>query len=185
MQEVTVPPKGAATGEPAAGAKPKIQRKPPLPPVEHLYHPLRKRIHLVCFLVFVLLPFTNLMRVDIPRERFYFAGVELWINEFGIIFFATMLLMFLVAASAIVYGRIFCSYACPQMIFSEASQETERWIRNRLRKLAPKWPAGRRETVTKAKSRNVSRVTEAPVMPPAVTRSKCSSRVARSRGATK
>ena len=147
MQEVTVPPKGAATGEPAAGAKPKIQRKPPLPPVEHLYRPSRKRIHLVCFLVFVLLPFTNLMRVDIPKERFYFAGFELWINEFAIIFFATMLLMFLVAASAIVYGRIYCSYACPQMIFSEASQETERWIRNRVRKLFPRWPAGRREAV--------------------------------------
>lgn len=148
MQEATVSPLGSASSrEPA---RPRAPRKPPLPPVERLYHPLRKRIHLVCFLVFVLLPFTNLMRVDIPRERFYFAGFELWISEFGIIFFATMFLMFLVAASAIVYGRIYCSYACPQMIFSEASQQVERWIRNRVRKLFPKWPAGRRDALDRA-----------------------------------
>ncbi len=150
MQDTPVPSTGAAAVGVAAGAKPKVQRKPALPPVEHPHRPRRKRIHLVCTLVFVLLPFTNLMRVDIPRQRVYLAGFELWINEFAILFFATMLLMFLVAASAIVYGRIYCSYACPQMIFSEASQEAERWIRNRVRKLLPKWPAGRREALTLA-----------------------------------
>jgi cytochrome c oxidase accessory protein FixG len=139
-----------SASEAAPVARPKPPRKPALPPVEHLYHPLRKRIHLICFLVFVLLPFTNLMRVDIPKQRFYFVGFELWISEFGILFFATMLLMFLVAASAIVYGRIFCSYACPQMIFSEASQQIERWIQNRVRKVVPKWPKGRREGISRA-----------------------------------
>ena len=38
------------------------------------------------------------MRFDIPRQRFYFAGYELWINEFGIVFFALMFLMFVVVA---------------------------------------------------------------------------------------
>ena len=63
------------------------------------WHSLRKRIHLVCFLIFLALPFLNVIRFDIPRERFYFAGFELWINEFAIIFFTLMFLMFLVVVS--------------------------------------------------------------------------------------
>ncbi len=56
-------------------------------------------IHLFCFLAFLALPFLNIVRFDIPKQRFYFAGYELWINEFAIIFFAMMFLMFLVVAS--------------------------------------------------------------------------------------
>jgi cytochrome c oxidase accessory protein FixG len=86
---------------------------------------------LAFFLAFVAAPFTNLMRFDIPRQRFYFAGFELWISEFSIIFFALMLLMFVIAASAIIHGRVYCSYACPQMIFSEWSQSVEAWAKRR------------------------------------------------------
>ncbi len=113
--------------EPAPKAK--TERLPPLPPQETVYRPIRKRIHLAFFLAFVAAPFTNLMRFDIPRQRFYFAGQELWISEFAIIFFALMFLMFVIAASAIIHGRIYCSYACPQMIFSEWSQSVERWAK--------------------------------------------------------
>ncbi|MCE1227881.1 MAG: 4Fe-4S binding protein [Firmicutes bacterium] len=88
---------------------------------------MRKWFHLFFFLIFLALPFLNLMRFDIPRQRFYLAGVELWISEFAIIFFALMFLMFLVAASAILYGRIYCSYACPQMIFSEWALVVKAW----------------------------------------------------------
>ena len=109
--------------------KPKVERLPPLPHQETVYRPIRKRFHLVFFLAFVAAPFTNLMRFDIPRQRFYFAGFELWISEFSIIFFALMLLMFIIAASAIIHGRVYCSYACPQMIFSEWSQSVEAWAK--------------------------------------------------------
>jgi len=109
--------------------KPKVERLPPLLPAETNYRRIRKRFHLGFFLAFVAAPFLNLMRFDIPRQRFYFAGFELWISEFAIIFFALMLLMFIIAASAIIHGRIYCSYACPQMIFSEWSQSLERWAK--------------------------------------------------------
>jgi polyferredoxin len=87
-----------------------VSEKKRLPPREAVsnYHRTRKTIHLVCFLVFLVLPFFNLIRFDIPRQRFYFAGFELWINEFAIIFFALMFLMFVVVASSVVYGRIYC-----------------------------------------------------------------------------
>jgi cytochrome c oxidase accessory protein FixG len=96
------------------------------------WHRIRKRVHLACFLAFLALPFLNVVRFDIPRQRFYFFGYELWINEFSIIFFALMFLMFLVVASSVFYGRVYCGYLCPQMIFSEASvaleQRLQRWI---------------------------------------------------------
>ena len=98
------------------------------------WHQLRKLVHLFCFLAFVALPFFDVVRFDIPRQRFYFAGYELWINEFAIVFFALMFLMFLVVVSSVFYGRVYCGYLCPQMIFSEASMALEA----RLRRLVTK-----------------------------------------------
>ncbi len=98
------------------------------------WHRLRRIIHLVCFLIFVALPFFNVMRFDIPRQRFYIAGFELWINEFAIIFFSLMFLMFCVAAISMLYGRVYCGYMCPQMIFSEASINLEEKIKTFLNK---------------------------------------------------
>jgi polyferredoxin len=90
--------------------------------------PLRKKIHVFCFLVFVALPFTNMLRFDIPRQLFHFAGVEVGISEFSILFFSLMFLMLVLAAGAIIYGRIYCGYLCPQMIFSEWSVGIERRV---------------------------------------------------------
>jgi cytochrome c oxidase accessory protein FixG len=108
------------------------------------YHRLRKRVHLACFLIFVLLPFFNVVRFDIPRQRFYFAGYELWINEFGIIFFAMMFLMFVIIASSVLYGRVYCGYMCPQMIFSEASTGLQSWLRRKVNKRFSRQSAVRR-----------------------------------------
>ncbi|MBK9168020.1 MAG: 4Fe-4S binding protein [Bryobacterales bacterium] len=127
----------------------RLVRLPALPPAETNYHRIRKRIHLICVLIFVALPFFNLMRFDIPKQRFFFAGFELWINEFGIIFFSLMFLMFLIAASAIMHGRVYCSYACPQMIFSEWSLAVERWTARLVTRKVPAWPAARRQTAAR------------------------------------
>jgi len=114
------------------------------------WHELRKRIHLICFAIFVALPFLNIVRADIPRQRFYFAGFELWINEFGIIFFAMMFLMFLIVASSIFYGRVYCGYLCPQMIFSEASVSLETWVRRKVVRKVGHWKAPKRERLVRA-----------------------------------
>ena len=114
------------------------------------WHHLRKRVHLFCFAVFLALPFLNLIRFDIPRQRFYFAGYELWISEFGIIFLAMMFLMFLVVASSVFYGRVFCGYLCPQMIFSEASVAVESWVRRKVVKKFGHWKPRMRNGLARA-----------------------------------
>ncbi len=98
------------------------------------WHSLRKRVHLICFLIFLALPFFNVMRFDIPRQRFYFFGYELWISEFGIVFFAMMFLMFVIVVASAIFGRIYCGYLCPQMIFSEAAMAIQLKLRRKLKR---------------------------------------------------
>jgi len=75
------------------------------------YHRVRKTVQSICVVIFILLPLTDAMRVDITRQRFYFFGAELWISEFSMI-----------------YGRFYCGYLCPQMIFSEAASMLQKKI---------------------------------------------------------
>ncbi len=77
------------------------------PPHSTFYHLFRKAIHLVCVLVFFALPLSNLMRFDIPHQRFYFFGQELWISEFATIFFTLMFLLFVIIAMSMLYGRVY------------------------------------------------------------------------------
>ncbi len=115
-----------------------MTRSTPIQPPKG-YHPGRKRMHLVCFLIFCALPFFDVVRFDIPKARFYFAGQELWISEFGIIFLTMMFLLFTIVAVSMVFGRLYCSYTCPQMIFSEASLTLQKWIERHLKKRFIDW----------------------------------------------
>lgn len=118
----------------------KGRTRPPLKPIQiegrkkFSLHRNRKIIHLICVLIFVFLPFFNVMRFDIPRQRFYFAGYELWISEFGILFFTLLFLLYLITAASMLYGRVYCGFMCPQMIFSEAAGALE----NRITRLINK-----------------------------------------------
>ncbi|MBX7054915.1 MAG: 4Fe-4S binding protein [Pyrinomonadaceae bacterium] len=125
---------------PAQAARPARTRKK-LPVVNkdfqletYSWHRLRRIIHAVCFVTFVLLPFFNVIRFDIPRQRFYFVGFELWINEFAIVFFSLMFLLFVITAASMLFGRVYCGYLCPQMIFSEASINLEERIKTFVNK---------------------------------------------------
>jgi cytochrome c oxidase accessory protein FixG len=103
------------------------------------YHSVRKTVQSICFVIFVLLPMTDAMRFDIPRQRFYFFGAELWISEFSILFLTMMFLWILVAAMAMIYGRFYCGYLCPQMIFSESATWIERRIARAVNRKLSKW----------------------------------------------
>src|ERR1044072_9241729 len=131
-------------------------KKLPLKPVTNQaprrasIHRSRRVVQFSCFLIFLALPFFNVMRFDIPHQRFYFAGYELWINEFGIIFFALMFTLFVVAAASMIYGRIYCSYLCPQMIFSEASLKFEEKLRRVVNKRFSKSTPQKRQMLSRS-----------------------------------
>ncbi len=129
--------------------RPRPGRPVPIQPPKG-YHAGRKRMHLICFLIFCALPFFDVVRFDIPKERFYFAGQELWISEFGIIFLTMMFLLFCIIAVSMIFGRLYCSYTCPQMIFSEASLTLQNWIERRVKKRFIDWTPKRRAIVSGA-----------------------------------
>ena len=107
------------------------------------FHRIRRTVQSICFVIFVFLPLFDVMRVDLPRQRFYFFGAELWISEFAIIFLTMMFLWILVAAMAMIYGRFWCGYLCPQMIFSEAADGLEKRINRMInRKFSTLGPGG-------------------------------------------
>ncbi|MFM8395652.1 MAG: 4Fe-4S dicluster domain-containing protein [Acidobacteriota bacterium] len=114
------------------------------------FHRYRKLIHLICFLIFIILPFFNVMRFDIPRQRFYFAGYELWINEFGILFFTLLFLLYVITAASMLYGRVYCGFMCPQMIFSEAANAIEDRLRRLINKRSGRYSAKQRQLATQA-----------------------------------
>lgn len=124
-------------------------KKRPEPPKFFEFHRMRKIVHVICVAIFFILPLTNLVRFDIPHQRFYFMGRELWISEFGILFLSMMFLLFVIAAMSIIYGRIYCGYLCPQMIFSEAADSVEKET-NRLLKKHTKLSASAQKIVGRA-----------------------------------
>ena len=140
--------------KPATPIRPTV--KPPVKPsgkalpIHNTYHRKRKLIQLICFLIFLALPFFNVMRFHIPRQRFYFAGYELWINEFAIIFFSLLFLLYVIAAASMLYGRVYCGYLCPQMIFSEASLKLEERLSKFVNKRFIKLPATKRQWISRA-----------------------------------
>jgi len=52
-------------------------------------------------------------------------------------------------ASSVFYGRVYCGYMCPQMIFSEASVALEMWLRKRVTKSFPRWKPPARDRVAR------------------------------------
>jgi polyferredoxin len=83
-------------------------------------------------MVFVALPFLNIMRIEYPEAAFLHRGNRVMDQRVRHHFFTLMFMMFVVSAVALFYGRLFCGYACPQMIFSEWSVDVERAQRNGL-----------------------------------------------------
>jgi cytochrome c oxidase accessory protein FixG len=139
-----MPPSPTVSNSSTATKKPAVAKAAPLPPPAPYYRRLRKAIHLVCFLIFVFLPFFDVMRFDLPKQRFYFAGNELWISEFAIILFTMMFLLFAIVAVTLLYGRVYCGYLCPQNIFSEATVELEQKVRRWVTRRYISWSASRR-----------------------------------------
>ncbi|MBS1802405.1 MAG: 4Fe-4S binding protein [Acidobacteria bacterium] len=115
----------------------KITKKPrTIIPGTH-FHRIRKTVQIVCFVIFVTLPLFDIMRIDLTRQRFYFFGAELWISEFSIVFLTLMFLWISIAAMAMIYGRFWCGYLCPQMIFSETANGIEKSIIRLINKKLP------------------------------------------------
>ena len=96
--------------------------------------PFRTRRRLVAWLQAVLmlgLPFLRIhgesaLRFDVPSLKLYFFGSVIWISEAYFLLLVFLLFFIGVMLFTVLYGRIWCGWACPQTILSDLARFIER-----------------------------------------------------------
>lgn len=83
--------------------------------------------------VIIVLPFLNILRIDIPTLRFYFLNSVLWVDEFYLLFLVVMLILWIIVIFSMMYGRVWCGWICPQTVLNELTwwfeKQARRWLR--------------------------------------------------------
>lgn len=114
----------------ASQTKEKVQAKSrkELPPVRYVQHAQRLTWHylrcvfqIISLMAFLAIPILGVIRLDITNRSLQILGRKLWLGE--TISFYLLLIAFLVLllGSASVFGRAFCSWACPRGTLMEAA----------------------------------------------------------------
>ena len=76
-----------------------------------------------------------LLMLNVLERRFVIFGVGFWPQDFHLFVLATITLIIFIVLFTVVYGRIFCGWACPQTIFMEMLfRKIEYWIEGDARK---------------------------------------------------
>lgn len=105
----------------------------PKKPKGRLYN-LRTRFSIFYLVVFFTLPFLKvngepLLMLNILERKFIIFGLIFWPQDFFIFGIAMLTFMVFVILFTVVFGRIFCGWACPQTIFMEmVFRKIEYWI---------------------------------------------------------
>src|ERR1043165_1484174 len=105
----------------------------PIKPKGHLYS-LRKYFSYVYLLVFFTLPFLEvngepLFMFNVVERKFILFGMIFWPQDFFIFGLGMLIFIVFVALFTVVFGRVFCGWACPQTVFMEMIfRKFEYWI---------------------------------------------------------
>lgn len=88
------------------------------------YHNLRIGVAVLLLTLFFTGPFIRLdghpfFLFNVFERRFIIMGVPLWPQDFHIIALAMISMVVFVVLFTVIYGRIWCGWACPQTIFME------------------------------------------------------------------
>jgi cytochrome c oxidase accessory protein FixG len=124
----------------------------PQKPKGRLYN-LRTIVTLVYLAVFFSLPFIKvnghpLFLIDVLHAKFILFGQIFWPQDFFIFGLGMVVFIVFIALFTVVFGRVFCGWACPQTIFMEmVFRKIEYWIEGdaahqKLLKKAP-WNANK------------------------------------------
>lgn len=98
----------------------------------------RRLVQLTFLSLFVLLPLFDLFRFDFTSKRLHLFGAEIWLDEWAILWLALMFGMWLIGALSLVFGRVYCAYACPQMVFTEIAHDFDDLAKRLARPFDPK-----------------------------------------------
>ena len=87
---------------------------------------------LIVGLPFVRISGESAFRFDVPSLKLYFFGSVLWISESYFFLLIFLLLLIGIMLVTVLYGRIWCGWACPQSVLSDFARSIERiaaWFR--------------------------------------------------------
>jgi polyferredoxin len=110
------------------------------------YTRMRRFSQLAFVAVFALIPAFDLFRFDFMAGKLWIFRKQIWLDEWTLVWLGMMFAMWIIGAMTLVLGRIWCSYACPQMIFSELAHDIEALAKRLTRRL----PDSRRRLAQRA-----------------------------------
>ncbi|MCB1137969.1 MAG: cytochrome c oxidase accessory protein CcoG [Leptospiraceae bacterium] len=94
-------------------------------PIEGKHRTIKNRINIALFALFIVMPFIRInghpfILLDIPQRTFHVFGLTVWPQELYFLHIILLTLGFMLLFFTALFGRIWCGYACPQTIFTEA-----------------------------------------------------------------
>ena len=94
-------------------------------PITGKHRTIKNRINYVLFTIFLVIPFVRiggrpLVMLDIPARKFDIFGLTIWPQELYFLHLLLLILGVMLFFFTALYGRIWCGYACPQTIFTDA-----------------------------------------------------------------
>jgi len=98
------------------------------------YYSLRSYLSVLYLIVFFGLPFIKvhgepLFLLNILERKFILFGMIFWPQDFFIFGLGMLIFIVFIALFTVIYGRVFCGWACPQTIFMEMLfRKIEYWI---------------------------------------------------------
>ncbi|MCO4291619.1 cytochrome c oxidase accessory protein CcoG [Solitalea sp. MAHUQ-68] len=98
------------------------------------YYNIRTVLSLIYLAIFFTLPFIKikghqLFQFNILERKFTFFGVTFWPQDFFIFGLGMITFLVFIVFFTVIFGRVFCGWACPQTIFMEmVFRKIEYWI---------------------------------------------------------
>lgn len=98
------------------------------------FHNLRILVSIVLLALLFGLPFVTIggdpfILIDVFERKFIILGIHLWPQDFHILALSMISLVVFVVLFTVVFGRVWCGWACPQTIFMEmVFRKIEYWI---------------------------------------------------------
>lgn len=98
------------------------------------YYDLRTYFTWIYLIVFFTIPFIKyngdpLFLFNVPEKKFILFGSIFWAQDFFIFGLGMLIFIVFIALFTVVFGRLFCGWACPQTIFMEMIfRKIEYWI---------------------------------------------------------
>lgn len=89
------------------------------------YSRQRRSIQFLFLGTFALLPVFDLLRFDFANARLLILRQEIGLDEWALVWLFLMFSMWVIGAMSVVFGRVYCAYACPQMVFTELAHDID------------------------------------------------------------